>query len=102
MDTKGKEAQFVASVLAHAGAKPCLIDLSMKPHATAGADVSGAQIAMAGGSTWDTLSERSRQDAAAVMVEGGTRILLDKYANGEIAGAIGIGGANGTNLVCSI
>ena len=36
------------------------------------------------------------------MVEGGTRILLEKFAKGEIAGAIGIGGANGTNLVCSI
>src|SRR5262249_58036666 len=40
--------------------------------------------------------------AAAAMVEGGTRILLEKYAKGKIAGAIGIGGANGTNLVCSI
>jgi len=28
--------------------------------------------------------------------------LLEKYAKREIAGAIGIGGANGTNLVCSI
>jgi uncharacterized protein (UPF0261 family) len=36
------------------------------------------------------------------MVEGGTRLLLGKFARGEIAGAIGIGGANGTNLVCSI
>ena len=36
------------------------------------------------------------------MIEGGTKILLEKFAKGEIAGAIGIGGANGTNLVCSI
>jgi uncharacterized protein (UPF0261 family) len=28
--------------------------------------------------------------------------LLEKYAKGDLAGVIGIGGANGTNLVCSI
>ena len=36
------------------------------------------------------------------MVEGGTKMLLEKFINGEIDGAIGLGGANGTNLVCSI
>jgi uncharacterized protein (UPF0261 family) len=36
------------------------------------------------------------------MVQGGTSILLERYSKGEIAGAIGVGGANGTNLVCSI
>jgi uncharacterized protein (UPF0261 family) len=36
------------------------------------------------------------------MIEGGTRILLDKVSKGEVAGAIGLGGANGTDLVCSI
>ena len=28
--------------------------------------------------------------------------MLEKYTKGDLAGAIGIGGANGTNLVCSI
>jgi uncharacterized protein (UPF0261 family) len=36
------------------------------------------------------------------MVEGGTKLLLEKYAKGDLADVIGIGGANGTNLVCSI
>jgi uncharacterized protein (UPF0261 family) len=36
------------------------------------------------------------------MAEGGRRILLGKVASGEVAGAIGLGGANGTDLVCSI
>jgi uncharacterized protein (UPF0261 family) len=102
MNTKCSEARFVADVLARAGATPWIVDLSMKPHSVPGADVSGAQIAGAAGTSWDELNERSRQEAAAVMVEGGTRILLEKFTNGEIAGAIGIGGANGTNLVCSI
>ena len=62
----------------------------------------GAQVAAAAGATWQTLNERSRQDAAVVMVEGGTKMLLEKFAAGEINGAIGLAGANGTNLVCSL
>src|SRR5215468_11803290 len=102
MDTKSNEARFVADVLTRAGATPWIVDLSMKSHTLSAADVSGAQVAEAVGVSWQALDERSRQEAAAVMVQGGTRILLEKYAKGEIAGAIGIGGANGTNLVCSI
>jgi uncharacterized protein (UPF0261 family) len=102
MDTKGNEARFVADVLAHANAIPWIVDLSMKSHTVPDADVSGARVAEAAGASWHEINERSRQEAAAVMVEGGTRILLEKFAKGEIAGAVGIGGANGTNLVCSI
>src|SRR5438876_632918 len=102
MDTKSDEARFVADVLTRAGATPWIVDLSMKSHPVSAADVSGAQVAEAAGASWLEVNERSRQDAAAVMVEGGTRLLLEKYTKGEIAGAIGIGGANGTNLVCSI
>ena len=102
LNTKSKEARFVADVLTRAGATPWIVDLSLKSHAVDGADVAGAQVAAAAGASWQTLNERSRQDAAAVMVEGGTKMLLEKFAAGEIDGAIGLGGANGTNLVCSL
>ena len=102
MNTKNKEAHFVADVLARAGAIPWIVDLSMKSHDVPGADVTGAQVAEAAGSSWLALNERTRREAAAVMIEGGTRILLDKVRKGEVAGAIGLGGANGTDLVCSI
>src|SRR5262249_5014626 len=92
---------FVADALTRAGATPWIVDLSMKPHSIA-AGVTGGQIAAAAGITWQALGERSRQEAAVAMVEGGTKLLLEKYTKGELAGAIGIGGANGTNLVCSI
>ena len=62
----------------------------------------GAKVAAAAGTSWQTLNERTRQDAAAVMIEGGTKMLLEKFVQGEVPGAIGLGGANGTNLVCSI
>ena len=102
MNTKSKEAQFVADVLARAGAIPWIVDLSMKAHDVPGADLTGAQVAEAAGASWPDLNGRSRQEASAVMIEGGTRILLEKVAKGEVSGAIGLGGANGTDLVCSI
>jgi len=37
-----------------------------------------------------------------VVTEGAQTKLLERFRAGEIAGAIGLGGANGTNLVCSI
>lgn len=101
MNTKSREARFVADVLTRSGATPWVVDLSMKAHDTP-ADVTGGQVAEAGGASWQRLGERTRLEAAAVIVEGGTRILLDKVARGEVAGAIGLGGANGTDLVCSI
>ena len=102
LNTKGKEARFVVDVLARAGVTPWVVDLSLRSHDAGGADLVGASVAAAAGASWQALNERSRQDAAAVMVEGGRKMLLDRFANGEICGAIGLGGANGTNLVCSI
>jgi len=102
LNTKGKETRFVADVLARAGITPWIVDLSLKSHDVDGADVTGAAVAAAAGASWHTLSERSRQDAAAVMAEGGAKIVSEKFAKGEIAGAIGVGGANGTNMACSI
>jgi uncharacterized protein (UPF0261 family) len=102
INTKAPEAKFVAEALARAGATSWIVDLSMKSHDTPGADVTGAQVASMAGASWEQLNERTRQEAASVMVEGGTRLLLEKFTKGELAGAIGIGGANGTNLVCSI
>lgn len=102
MNTKGKEALFVADALNRAGVTPWIVDLSLRAHHVNGADIAGTDIAEAGGASWQTLNEQTRQDAAAVMIEGGAKILVGKFSKGEIAGAIGLGGANGTNLVCSI
>jgi uncharacterized protein (UPF0261 family) len=102
LNTKSPEARFVADVLARSGATPRLVDLSMQPHDGPPGDITGAQIAAAGGAAWQSLGERTRHEAAGIMVEGGTKLLLDQVVRGEVAGAIGLGGANGTDLVCSI
>jgi len=102
MNTKSKEARFVAHALTRAGVKPWIVDLSLKTHDVDGVDMTGARVVAAAGASWQMLNEQSRQDAATVMIEGGTKILIEQFLEGKIAGAIGLGGANGTNLVCSI
>jgi len=102
LNTKGKETRFIADALARVGATPWIVDLSLQPHEGEAGDETGASVAAAAGESWQNLSERSRQDAAAVIIEGGTKMLLDRFAKGQIAGVIGIGGANGTNIACSI
>ena len=102
MNTKGKEARFIADVLARAGAAAWIIDLSLRPHGYGGADVTGESVAAAAGTTWSALGTRSRQEAAAMMAQGGTKLVLDRFGGGGVAGVIGIGGANGTTMACSV
>lgn len=102
MNTKGKEARFVADVLAGAGVRALIVDLSLRAHAVEGADVTGSEVAVAAGSTWQVVGERSRQEAAAAMAEGGAKLLLERFVSGDLAGAIGLGGANGTSMACAI
>src|SRR6516165_5020095 len=102
MNTKSKEAHLIASVLERAGAEPWIVDLSMRPHDLPAADITGDQVARLAGTCWQALNGYARQEAAAAMVKGGIKLLHEKHTNGDIAGVIGIGGANGTNLVCSI
>ena len=102
MNTKGKEARFVANALTREGVTPWIVDLSLKTHNVNGADVTGASVVAAVDASWQVLNEQSRQEAATVMIEGGSKILIEQFFKGKVAGAIGLGGANGTNLVCSI
>lgn len=102
LNTKAKEARFIADMVTRAGATPWIVDLSLKPHDEGGADLSGASVAAAAGTSWQALSAMSRQDAAAAMAAGGKKIVLDAFTDGGISGVIGLGGANGTNLVCAI
>ncbi len=107
LDSKGAEARFLCQALERAGVRPWLVDLSLRPHEDGGApitedQVSGGAVAEAAGSTWPDLAAMDRTSASETMIAGGTKILLDRYAAGGIAGAIGLGGANGTAMACAM
>ena len=68
LDNKNAEARFVCDTLAKAGAIPLLIDMSLRPHGIEGGDVSGADMAKAGGENWQSIAEMDRAGAATMMV----------------------------------
>src|SRR5580698_8454193 len=78
MNTKSREALFVGEVLARVGVRPWIVDLSMKSHDVPGADVTGAQVAEAAGTSWPELNERSRHEAASVMAEGARHLAVGR------------------------
>jgi uncharacterized protein (UPF0261 family) len=102
LDTKRAEAGFVRDALSRAGVRPWLMDLSLRPHGATDADVPGGQLAAAAGSSWEELAKLDRTRAAESMVVGGRKILLEALERGALAGAIGLGGANGTSMACSL
>lgn len=102
LDSKHEAARFVCDALREAGAAPWLVDLSLRPHDHAFADVRGDAVAEAGGTSWTTLARLSRAEAVEGMIAGGTRIVREKLARGEICGVLGVGGANGSTMACAI
>ncbi len=101
LDSKGAEARFVCDALERAGARPWLVDLSLRPHEVAGADVSGGDLAEAARTSWDDLASRDRAAASETMIAGGRIVLRRRFDDGKLDGAIGIGGANGTSMACA-
>ena len=102
LDNKNAEARFVCDTLAKAGAIPLLIDMSLRPHGIEGGDVSGADMAKAGGENWQSIAEMDRAGAARMMVAGGIKLLQEKYQRKEFFGVIALGGANGTSMACDM
>ncbi len=102
LDSKNIEARFVCDVLSQAGVQPCLIDLSLRPHTVTGADHTGGDLAKAAKSSWEEIGTLDRAKAGDIMIAGGTTLLQDLRSKGNLAGAIGLGGANGTSMACTV
>lgn len=102
MDTKAEEALFVAACLTRAGATPWIVDLSLMPHDSEGADMTGGDVAEAGGNGWDALAKMDRRAASDAMLEGAINVVRGRFDEGALDGAIGLGGANGTTMACAI
>ncbi|MGH7313555.1 MAG: Tm-1-like ATP-binding domain-containing protein, partial [Candidatus Rokuibacteriota bacterium] len=102
LDSKAEEGRFLCDALRRAGARPQLVDVSLRPHAVAGAAIPGRTLAEAAGSTWEALAGLDRARAAEIVIAGGRAVFSELAAAGKIAGAIAIGGANGTSVACGI
>jgi uncharacterized protein (UPF0261 family) len=103
LDTKGREAAFLRDWFAARGWAARLLDVGTlgRPQCDmAGEDLSRAQVAGAAGVTVDALQVMRRDDAMAAMGGGAGAILRRWAADGLLAGAIGLGGNQGTAVAC--
>lgn len=102
LDSKAEAAQFLCEKLREAGARPWLIDLSLRPHDDPGADVSAGEIIERAGFDWQSIGEMERLAAGETMIAAGTELLLEKFSSGALSAAIGVGGANGCTVFCGM
>ena len=99
LDTKAEEAAYVRERLHAHGVDALLIDSGILGEPGPGADIARGDVALAAGLTLDEVrAAGSRGAAVSLMREGVTAIVTRLYAEGRIAGALCLGGAEGALL----
>jgi uncharacterized protein (UPF0261 family) len=97
LDTKALEAAELARLIRAAGHDVRMVDVGLR--GTGDPDVSAAEIAAAADTTLARLREDTRRDEAMrALGEGAGRVLAGWHRAGELGGAIGIGGNQGTAI----
>ena len=84
LDSKQDAARFMCDALAEADVAPWLVDLSLRPHAHGFADVGGAAVAAASGTSWHELAARSRAEAAQTMIAGGIKLDIRRLRPADV------------------
>ncbi len=96
--TKEKEALFLRDHIRANGLDSVVIDVSTRDLGQAPAEYPWRDVAAAAGIDADRLAGMRRDEMMRTMGEGAGRILLDLYARDELAGAVAVGGNQGTAL----
>ncbi len=100
LDTKGPEAAYLCEQIAERGAEPLLIDVGVlgEPDGV-NPDVTHEEVAQAAGRTIDEVrAAGARGTAVEQMMDGLRELVSARVTNDEVAGGIGIGGAEGAVL----
>lgn len=102
VDTKGPEADFLRGYFRLRGWEAKVVDVGLRPppEGWPAPDVSREEVARAAGLDASELLRMRRDRALAATGEGAGRILLRWWQEGHLAGAVGIGGNQGTAAAC--
>jgi len=99
MDTKGEELKWIADCLRRANVDVVTVDVSTAHEAFVPADVSSAEVLVPSSLTVDQVCSQDRGTAVTMMAEAFRIWLLQEFADGRIAGVIGLGGSGGTAII---
>ncbi|HET7874690.1 MAG TPA: Tm-1-like ATP-binding domain-containing protein [Methylomirabilota bacterium] len=102
LDTKGPEIAFLGARLAELGRATLVVDVGCyEPQGPIAADVARHAVMAAAGVTPRTLLRRPRGEIMAAMGRGAAAVLRRLEADGRLEGVLGVGGNQGTAIVCT-
>ena len=101
MDSKGLEIAFLKSCLEQQGHSTVLVDVGLSEPQGVLPDISRAEVAGAIGEEVAALRRRPRNEVMSAMGRGGAEVLRRLFARGELSGVLGLGGNQGTAIVCA-
>ncbi len=103
MDTKGREAAYLAERIEACGCRPILMDLSMREGPVRLADLPSAEVARAGGMPWEqVVASEDRARTTEAMISGGRRLAKAMVEEGTVQGILGLGGSTGSLMATEI
>ncbi len=103
MDTKAKELNFLRERIEMGGVRSVLMDVSCKSKTSKYPfHISCEEVALEGGKDFDQITQLDKNAAVGMMTESATKIVQKMFAKKELHAVIGLGGANGAEISCSV
>jgi uncharacterized protein (UPF0261 family) len=103
LDTKAKELVYLKGKIEAEGVKTLLMDVSCKSEQTeVHPDVSCRTVAREIGKEFEEIAQLDKISALRLMTEGAMKVAEKMVAKGKFHGVIGLGGANGAEVACSV
>ena len=99
LDTKGREAAFVRSLLVSWGIPVTLVDVGAIGTPAVEADIPREQVFERAGTSLDAIQRKNdRGEAVTKAADGAARIARAAYDRGELDGVLALGGSAGTTI----
>ena len=103
LDTKAEELVYLQRRIEAEGVKTLLMDVSCKSgESKYRSDVSCKMVAGETGKELEEIAQLDKISALRLMTDGATKIAERMVVAGEFHGIIGLGGANGAEMACSV
>jgi len=103
LDTKGPESQYLRDCIEEQGAETILVDIGYGRPAQLAADISAGDVAIAAGSTIESVyAMKDTSERSNLMMQGATIRVLELLRQGNCDGIIAFGGASNTTLATGV
>ncbi|MFH0727407.1 MAG: Tm-1-like ATP-binding domain-containing protein [Pseudomonadota bacterium] len=103
LDTKSEETLYLRQKIESIGLGNLVMDLSMRGDSAWPADITPAQVAVAGGSSLEEIrSSRDRSKNTRITTAGASKIAGELFRQGRIAGVLAIGGSTGSLMATDV